>query len=238
MWASAPTTTRATAYECAGDFYKNSCIPPGGRSHPPLPAAPDFGCGRLTSVESPQTPCTRRGCAGGSAFFGTFLPCRTAERVRHPPRPEKSSSSRQDLQRSAADTARSVRPLRLCQAAFRHQRDRERETAYGWAQDTPKVGCPRPGAVRAGILPDCRRKLACRTRRQGHLALLFEQAAAAVRRGSPAFRKTDNRLQSPGASRYSSAAGSFFSSSKPVMLHSVGEPGGNGYRIMDKPPFL
>ena len=121
MWASAPTTARATAYECAGDFYKNSCIPPGGRSHPPLPAAPDFGCGRLTSVESPQTPCTRRGCAGGSAFFGTFLPCRTAERVRHPPRPEKSSSSRQDLQRSAADTARSVRPLRLCQAAFRQQ---------------------------------------------------------------------------------------------------------------------
>ena len=152
MWASAPTTTRATACECAGDFYKNSCIPPGGRSHPPLPAAPDFGRGRLTSVESPQTPCARRGCAGGSAFFGTFLPCRTAERVRHPPRPEKSSSSRQDLQRSAADTARSVRPLRLCQAAFRHQRDRERETAYGWAQDTPKVGCPRPGAVRADIL--------------------------------------------------------------------------------------
>ena len=179
----------------------------GGRLCPPAPAPPDFGCGRLTSVESPQTPCARRGCAGGSAFFGTFLPCRTAERVRHPPRPEKSSSSRQDLQRSAADTARSVRPLRLYQAAFRHQRDRERETAYGWAQDTPKVGCPRPGAVRAGIIPDCRRKLACRTRRQGHLALLFEQAAAAVRRGSPAFRKTDNRLQSPLAAQNPARAG-------------------------------
>ena len=73
MWASAPTTTRATAYECAGDFYKNSCIPPGGRSHPPLPAAPDFGRGRLTSVESPQTPCARRGCAGGSAFSARFF---------------------------------------------------------------------------------------------------------------------------------------------------------------------
>lgn len=66
------------------------CLCRGGRLCPPLPAAPDFGRGRLTSMESPQTPCARRGCAGGSAFFGTFLPCRTAERVRHPPRPEKA----------------------------------------------------------------------------------------------------------------------------------------------------
>ena len=42
----------------------------------------------------------------------------------------------------------------------------------------------------------------------------------------------------PGASRYSSAAGSLFSSSKPTMPHFKAEPGGNGYRIMDKPPFL
>ena len=42
----------------------------------------------------------------------------------------------------------------------------------------------------------------------------------------------------PGASRYSSAAGSLFSSSKPAMPHFKAEPGGNGYRIMDKPPFL
>ena len=146
----------------------------------PLPAASDFGQGFLMSAESPQIPGAHRAFAGGSAFFDTFLPCRTAERVRHPPRPEKSSSGRQAPGRNAMGAARSARPPPFRQAAFRHRRGMGRGTASGWARDIPRAGPPRPGAARAGIPPDYRRRPACRTRRRAHPARQSVRAAEQI----------------------------------------------------------
>lgn len=173
----------------------------------PLPAASDFGQGFLMSAESPQIPGAHRAFAGGSAFFGTFLPCRTAERVRHPPRPEKSSSGRQAPGRNAMGAARSARPPPFRQAAFRHRRGMGRGTASGWARDIPRAGPPRPGAARAGIPPDCRRRPACRTRRRAHPARQSVRAAEAACRDSPALRRTDIRRQIPQAAQCPARAG-------------------------------
>ena len=148
----------------------------------PLPAASDFGQGFLMSAESPQIPGAHRAFAGGSAFPGRSPPCRTGRRARPRLRPGKSSSGRQAPGRNAMGAARSARPPPFRQAAFRHRRGMGRGTASGWARDIPRAGPPRPGAARAGIPPDCRRRPACRTRRRGSLYGLQKPRVATARR--------------------------------------------------------
>ena len=159
----------------------------------PLPAASDFGQGFLMSAESPQIPGAHRAFAGGSAFPGRSPPCRTGRRARPRLRPGKSSSGRQAPERNAMGAARSARPPPFRQAAFRHRRGMGLGTASGWARDIPRAGPPRPGAARAGIPPDCRRRPACRTRRRAHPARQSVRAAEAACRDSPALRRTDFR---------------------------------------------
>ena len=210
----------------------------------PLPAASDFGQGFLMSAESPQIPGAHRAFAGGSAFPGRFPPCRTGRRARPRLRPGKSSSGRQAPGRNVMGAARSARPPPFRQAAFRHRRGMGRGTASGWARDIPQSRSPpdreQPAQVSlqtaAGdlrVAPDGGRI------RRGSLYGLQKPRVAAARRFAEQISAVKFRWRhSAGASRYSSAAGSLFSSSKPAMPHFKAEPGGNGYRIMDKPPFL
>lgn len=209
----------------------------------PLPAASDFGQGFLMSAESPQIPGAHRAFAGGSAFPGRSPPCRTGRRARPRLRPGKAV---------AADKLRGeMRWVPRGQRVRRRFVKRRSDTGGAWDGEQHPDGreiYPEPvppdreqpaqvslqtAAGDLRVAPDGGRI------RRGSLYGLQKPRVATARRFAEQISAVKFRRRHSARREQVQLRGGFsFSSSKPAMPHFKAEPGGNGYRIMDKPPFL
>ena len=244
MWASAPTTTRATAYECAGDFYKNSCIPPGAtRAIRPYQLHLILAVGALRLWNLPKHPAHAEAAQEVQLFSARFFRVEQQNACVIRLVPKKAVA--------AGKIFREVRriPRDQCvRCGFVKRHSDTRETGNG-KQHTdgrkihPKSAAPdreqsaqvsfQTAAGNLRVAPDGRGIWHCCLNR------LQQPCVAAARRFAKQITASKVRWRHrTRREQVQFRGGLLFSSSKPVMLHSVGEPGGNGYRIMDKPPFL